>query len=149
MAMALGADAFAINPFTATGYGKLQRDQFQLSRKQLQTFLDKAQSLAQKIPIPMLVTLPVEDCVIAHASYPNLRFSSCQCGVEKWVIDPLGDLRTCEQNHEHIGSLLEHSFTLLSAKASVKAFRDHNRKPECSICPKYIDCGGGCRFRIS
>lgn len=148
-AIALGADAFAVNPFIPTGYGKKQQEQFELSHGQLKLFLDKAQKLTSKISMPLLVTLPVEDCVIKHTNYPSLRFSGCQCAVKKWVVDPEGYLRTCEQNHERIGSLCKHPFTFLSARACVKTFRARNRKPECVTCVKYNDCGGGCRFSAS
>ena len=148
-ALALGADVFAVNPFTPTGYGKQRRDELELSRKQLEKFLEKAQSLAQKLPLPFVVTLPVEDCVIAHARYPHLRFSRCECANGKWVIDPQGYLRICEQSHDRIGRLTEYSFKELSARACVKAFHANTRKPECLVCPQYGECGGGCRFRAS
>ncbi len=146
-AMALGADVFAINPFTPTGHGRAQQDILGLSQQQLERFLSVAQNLAETIPMPLVVTLPVEDCVISHQRYPNLRFSRCQCAVEKWVIDPQGYLRTCEQNQERIGNLASHSFTELSKEASVSCFLAQRAKPECVVCQQYSRCGGGCRFR--
>ena len=148
-AMALGADVFAVNPFTPTGYGQKQQDRLALSRAQLCEFLDKAQGIAQKVPMPIVVTLPIEDCEIPHADYPNLQFSPCQCASGKWVIDPEGYLRTCEQNMHRIGSLAEHTFIELSTRDEVKAFQMCYRKPECVACDKFNRCGGGCRFSYS
>ncbi len=146
-AFALGADAIALNPFTPTGYGLKQQGKFYLSQQQLHLFLEQAQNLATILPMPMSVTLPVEDCLLPHKNYPNLYFNPCQCGLNKWVIDPEGNLRICEQNPEIIGSLLTHSFSELSIKQKVMDFRIKNHKAECFDCKEYQQCGGGCRFR--
>lgn len=147
-AMTLGADFFAINPFTPTGYGALQADTHALSQQQIHTYLKLAQQLAQHIPtMSFTVTMPVEDCIISHAQYPNLKFSSCTCGLNKWVIDPEGFLRICEQNPERLGNLAINSFTELSKLPSVKRFREQNRFAKCTSCKQYGECGGGCRFR--
>lgn len=148
-AMALGADSFAMNPFTPTGHGRAQQDVLGLSSQKLEQFLGLAQGLAEKISMPMLVTLPVEACVVAHSKYPALHFNRCVCGDEKWVVDPQGYLRTCEQNQERIGNLAMHSFAELSASQAVKCFRAQMRKPQCLNCKLYDGCGGGCRFRGS
>lgn len=146
-AMAFGADAFAMNPFTPTGHGLSQQDVFNLTQSQLIQYLTLADHLAAQMPMPVTVTLPVEDCVIPHRHYPHLHFSRCQCAQEKWVVDPQGYLRTCEQNQISIGNLAKHSFAELSVKPDVTHFLSQHRKPECIHCERFSCCGGGCRFR--
>ena len=148
-ALALGADAVCLNPFTPTGHGRSREKEWGLSRAQLEGFLSIADRLAAKMPIPIEVTLPVEDCVIAHTRYPRLRFASCWCGKGKWVIDPQGSLRICEQNEMVIGNLMQQSFSELAAHPTVSEFRAQNRHAECQTCSKYMHCGGGCRFRVT
>lgn len=144
-AFALGADQFALNPFTPTGYGKQQQQALTLSADQLAQLLAQANALASQLSMPIAVTLPIEDCVIPHARYPHLQFSACQCAINKWAIDPEGYLRTCEQNSQRLGSLREHSFATLSTLAAVTAFLQNNSKAECTTCPSFAQCGGGCR----
>lgn len=149
-AMTLGADVFAMNPFTPTGHGATQNEALGLSRQHIQAYLDVAQQLAQRMPtMPFAVTMPVEDCIISHAQYPHLNFSPCVCGLNKWVIDPEGYLRTCEQNPERLGNLAIHSFTELSKQAAANSFREQNRFIKCVSCKQYGECGGGCRFRCT
>jgi len=149
MAIALGADAVCLNPFTPTGHGKTREKEWELSQAQLESFLAIADRLAGKMPVPVTVTLPVEDCVIPHDRYPHLSFGSCQCGERKWVIDPQGFLRACEQNETQIGNLMQQSFSELAAHPGVLKFREQNRHAACKTCLKYKQCGGGCRFRAT
>ena len=146
-AAAFGANMFALNPYTPTGHGRLQQPAFALSRARLAQFLALADSLAAQTAMPVVVTLPVEDCVLPHARYPHLRFSACQCARQKWVIDPQGNLRTCEQNQAILGNLAEQSFTLLADGEAARLFRERQRRPACAQCPSFSRCGGGCRFR--
>jgi PqqA peptide cyclase len=145
-ALALGADALALNPFTATGHGAAREADFGLTLETLARFLAMANHVAATLPIPVSVTLPVEDCLLPHANYPHLHFGSCLCGQDKWVIDPQGQLRTCEQNETPIGNLAQHSFAELATRPAVQAFRRQHRHPHCSACPSFANCGGGCRF---
>jgi radical SAM protein with 4Fe4S-binding SPASM domain len=108
--------------------------------------LRRADHGAGKHRIRVIVTLPVEPCIIDHGEFPNLEFGTCACGTGKWVVDPGGRLRTCEQNPEILGSLLESSFAELSTLGSAEAFRSDHLKPECSGCDMIARCGGGCRF---
>lgn len=148
-ALALGADAVCLNPFTPTGHGKSREKEWSLSRTQLESFLAIADRLAEKMPVPVTVTLPVEDCVIPHDRYPHLLFTACQCGEHKWVVDPQGFLRTCEQNEMQLGNLMQHPFSELAAHPSILKFREQNHHAACKTCLKYKQCGGGCRFRAT
>ena len=146
IAFALGANMIALNRFIPTGRGKINQGQFALTTDQLDGLLTRANRKAGGFGIPVAVTLPVEDCLLPHANYPNLQFGRCYCGESKWAIDPLGRLRTCEQNAEVLGSLLEASFSTLVSLPAVKAFRSNKASAACLDCRRFASCGGGCRF---
>ena len=146
LCFAFSADAVAINRFVPTGRGLENIPSLDLPEQDLRTLLATADARSRELGIPVIVTLPVEPCIIDHASYPNLEFGTCACGSFKWVVDPLGNLRTCEQNPAILGSLLESDFATLSSLESAEAFRADNLGPQCQGCDMFASCGGGCRF---
>jgi len=147
IAFALGADVIAMNRFVPTDRGWDNRDTFALTTAELDDLLTRADSKAAELGIEAAVTLPVEDCILPHSRYPHLQFGRCICGEGKWAIDPLGRLRTCEQNAEILGSLLKEDFQFLASLPAVGAFRANTaRGEECSRCGRFDNCGGGCRF---
>lgn len=148
-AFALGADQLALNPFTPTGHSLARAQHFELTRATLRNYLQQADQLSQELRFPIAVTIPLEDCFISHADYPHLQFGRCICGVGKWVIDPCGNLRTCEQNEAILGSLVTSSFAELSQTETVRSFRANNFSISCLTCESLPHCGGGCRFRTA
>lgn len=136
----------ALNRFVPGGRGLGHLDELSVDPGRLKSALKIANEKAAKYRLPISVTIPVEPCLIDHKDYPHLRFGSCVCGRNKWAIDPLGNLRTCEQNPEILGSLFEKSFIELSNMPMAEKFRNNNFKSGCTDCPVFKNCGGGCRF---
>jgi AdoMet-dependent heme synthase len=149
LGFAFGADTVAINRFVPTGTGKKNFEQLHLSDNELAQVLSRADKKAQELKFPVTITVPIEHCKFDHRKYPSLRFGVCCCGQRKWTIDSLGNLRTCEQNREILGSLFEKSFSELAASQSVRQFRNNNATKECQSCDYLTRCGGGCRFAHS
>lgn len=146
-AFALGADQLDLNPFTPTGHSVAAREQFTLPRDMLKEYFYRANTLAGTLGLTIAITIPIEDCMISHADYPNVHFGVCVCGKDKWVIGPDGFLRTCEQNDAVLGDLATTSFSTLASSDAVRCFREADRMPHCPECAAYKECGGGCRFR--
>ncbi|MCD4825194.1 MAG: radical SAM protein [Phycisphaerae bacterium] len=146
IAFALGADILALNRFVPTGEGKKNQQTFLPSTGELDSLLRRADAKSVELGFEIAVTLPVEDCVLPHSRYRHLHFGRCVCGELKWVIGPLGRLRTCEQNTDILGSLLEEDFSTLANLPAVHEFRQKHAKPNCPDCTKFQNCGGGCRF---
>jgi MoaA/NifB/PqqE/SkfB family radical SAM enzyme len=146
LAFALGAEAVALNRFVPGGEGSRHAAELVLSAAVLHKALIEASDAALRFPVPVHVTIPVEDCLISHESCPGLRFSSCVCGTSKWAVDPWGRLRICEQSPDVLGSLLEKPFAELSSDLAVEAFRTAGRVDPCGTRPGCTACGGGCRF---
>ncbi len=114
--------------------------------KELKTVLDIANQKAKKYGQNINISVPIEDCIISRKNYPNLNFGTCMCGVKKWLIDSVGNLRSCEQNTQIIGNIFEQNFeNLANSEVSVN-FRKNNLKINCKTCNLFLSCGGGCRF---
>ena len=141
-----GADYFAFNRFVPGGTGLLHTAELCLDKQQLKQALGEANKAAKEFNIPVVIAIPVEHCLIDTSSFTNLNFGTCVCGDYKWVIDPYGNLRTCEQNPLVIGSLLGTEFKTLVKQASITSFRKDNLNTDCAIQTCYSNCGGGCRY---
>lgn len=146
MAHAVGAERLALNRFVARGRGMDQAPAFQPSLEELDSLLGLADRLAGQLGFPVVVTTPVEDCLLPHRRYPHLTFGPCVCARSKWAIDPEGNLRCCELDDRRLGSLRERSFRELARTAEAEACRQAHRMPACGTCAALPQCGGGCRF---
>jgi len=144
LGFAFSADAIALNRFVPGGRGLEHRSMLELSDGDLRSVLGRADAASREHGMAVNATIPVEPCIVDHADYPALGFGACVCGAGKWVVDPVGNLRTCEQNPAILGSLLDGGFGDLSVLAA--GFRRDGLKPECSGCSLAARCGGGCRF---
>jgi radical SAM protein with 4Fe4S-binding SPASM domain len=146
LASAFGADYFALNRFVPGGEGLKHLKELNPSNDQLTLALQQADKAAGIHKIPVVVAIPVEHCLIKTTDLKKLKFGSCVCGDMKWVIDPYGNLRSCEQNPEILGNLFKENFNELKQKVAVEVFRKNNLHQDCSSKSCYTNCGGGCRF---
>ncbi|MCP4270326.1 MAG: radical SAM protein [Candidatus Brocadiaceae bacterium] len=146
LCFAFSVDSIMLNRFVPGGKSADKYDTFALTREELKEALQIANDKAGSHNITILITIPIEDCIISHSNYPNLRFSSCLCGLNKWVIDPLGNLRICEQNPEILGNIFSNNTIDLMKSNQVTDFREDDLKAECTTCKSYRNCKGGCRF---
>lgn len=145
-AHALGAERMALNRFVARGRGRRHAQALSLSPAELDGLLSLSDRLARELDFPILVTTPVENCLLSHRHYPHLAFGPCACARSKWAIDPEGFLRCCELDDRRLGNLREQGFRELARAAAAEAFRQACRTPACGTCPALPRCGGGCRF---
>lgn len=149
MAAVLGADAVALNRFIPTGRGKHHSRNLQLRNEDILTALKLADQAAATAGIYTYTGIPVEPCIASSTEFPGIVFSTCQCGESKWAIDPYGNLRTCEQNREILGNLLENSFTEIAENSAeeISRFRAWKPSEDCLSCMLHGNCRGGCRFQ--
>jgi radical SAM protein with 4Fe4S-binding SPASM domain len=146
LSFAFGANAVALNRFVPRPHQSSLNQQLLPTAAELKAVLVAANQKAHAYPLPIILSIPIEDCVFPHANYPDLRFGTCACGQDKWVIDPAGNLRTCEQNPQILGNLFEQKFTELARRPEVSEFKNQTFSPTCHTCHKPLTCGGGCRF---
>lgn len=148
IAIAFSANSIALNRFIPGGEGRRNREILQPTLEELSTVLTIANRKVRDYETPINVTIPIEDCLISQEGYPFLNFGTCSCAKTKWVIDPSGNLRMCEQNPLILGNLREDSFLSLQVEPAVTKFRNQYRTSQCSQCASFASCGGGCRFAV-
>lgn len=150
IAAVLGADAVALNRFIPTGRGKHHSQNLQLKNEDILTALKLADEAAARAGIYTYTGIPVEPCIASSTEFPRIVFSTCHCGESKWAIDSLGNLRTCEQNREILGNLMENSFTEIakSNAEKIKMFTQWRPSNTCNPCTLPGNCRGGCRFLL-
>ncbi len=141
-----GADYFVFNRFVPGGMGLRYNNELVLDKQQLIYALEEANNASKMFGLPVIIAIPVEHCMVNTSLFPNLHFGTCVCGDFKWVVDPFGNLRSCEQNPLIIGSLLNNDFRTLSQNSSNLVFRENDRHADCKTKSCYAYCGGGCRF---
>lgn len=145
-AFAFGTRQIALNRFATSGRGVVHEPEFRLGLGELRELLRAADTFSAARSFPVDITLPVEDCQLAHDEFPHLRFHPCVCADQKWTVGPGGQLRACEQSPIELGDLRLTSFEELRGRPAASALRAQNLRPECPECPKWTECGGGCRF---
>ena len=147
-AAAMGADAVALNRFVPTGRGRTNQKDLRLKKQDLVTALKLANQAAADSGIFVYAGIPVEPCTARWEQFPEITFSTCQCGEVKWAIDTAGNLRTCEQNPEILGNLLTDSFRKIVERTedSISRFRQWRNSENCFSCSLPGECTGGCRF---
>jgi radical SAM protein with 4Fe4S-binding SPASM domain len=146
LAFAFSADSVSLNRFVPGGCGLRNLSDCLISDSDLAKVLSAADKKAGELNFPVNITVPVEHCMISHGGYPHLNFGTCVCGEGKWVIDPKGNLRTCEQNPGILGNLFEKDFSELAGSEAAISFRGERLSKDCGICARKDDCGGGCRI---
>lgn len=143
---AFSIDHLSLNRFIPSGTGALNYELLQMNYSEIENFLTLVNRKSEQYNYPINISIPIENCKILYKKYKNLKFGTCKCGEKKWVIDPLGNLRICEQSSNIIGNLLKQDFSTLKVNSNVVKFRDNNLTDSCNTCPEYNLCGGGCRF---
>lgn len=145
VSVALGADYFNIDRFVPGGTGLGNLDLLLPHARQIVAALKRADEMAGRYHIPVMCPIPVEPCVLGDAVFQNLQMGECLCGKMKFVVDPLGNLRICEQNPAILGNVLEMDLGELAALPDVAAFQVPPYE-KCINCQDNETCRGGCRY---
>jgi AdoMet-dependent heme synthase len=146
LAFGFGINTVALNRFVPGGDGLKNLESLAITHAELEKVLQAADVKAKQLKVSVNATIPVEPCEIDHQQFEKINFGTCVCGKHKWVVDPFGNLRTCEQNSDILGSLFQHTFDELANSQKAIDFRCQYQKPECNGCAMFSSCGGGCRF---
>lgn len=148
LCFALGVKKVSLNQLAEVGRGLSNRS-LGLNDQELIEALDRANDCARSLGLQIGVGLPIELCRIAHHRYPALEFEACRCGEHKWLIEPNGNVRTCELSTSTVGNILRDSWSGIVTSAAAKEFRAQKRCGACSSCEHWASCHGGCRFRCA
>lgn len=146
LCFALGVTRVSLNQMAQVGSGLLH-GAIGLNDDELALVLERANASANRLGLRVGVGLPVEPCRISHERFPSLDFEACHCGERKWLVEPSGNVRTCELASAPIGNLLRSSWRELIASEAATQFRRHKHEGRCAGCKHWQKCRGGCRFR--
>lgn len=139
-------DYLMLNRFIPSGNDIKKIIELKPDISELRQVLKVANEKSGLYKLPINITVPIENCIISHDDFPNLNFGTCVCGIKKWAIDSVGNLRTCEQNPEILGNLFTENFNELKNNTKVEEFVNKTFKSNCKECERFLNCGGACRF---
>ncbi|MBW2458380.1 MAG: radical SAM protein [Deltaproteobacteria bacterium] len=145
LCFALSVERVMLNQLAPVGGARARAAELTLSDGQLRRVLGWANQRAAELDLTIGIGLPVEPCRIDRGAFPNLQFEACRCGADKWVVEPGGEVRVCELHEAPVGNLHSDSLVSLAAGDAVGRFRKDHRA-ECTTCPDWTECRGGCRF---
>lgn len=140
----LGVTMVALSRFSPAGFAAAHVAELLPSRSEMMIALAHGQARGAA-GMDIQVTMPIPPCVVEHADYPNVRFSSCPIGtpMQEFALGPRGELRSCTLHAEALGDARTTSLATLVAHPAVRGYRDVT--PEfCAPCSHRSSCVGGC-----
>lgn len=136
----------AFNRFNPSGHALRYAGRLMPTRSQVLTALEQAEAFALRYDMPVVCTMPIPDCMLAHEDYPHVRFGACSAGTAKaeYAVTGDGQLKYCTVHPQHLGSLHEECISLRIERSRQQAAAA--RGPDfCRPCPRRLTCRGGCR----
>ncbi len=141
-----GASTVLLNRFLPGGRGLEHIDELLLSRDQVNGLLDTAEEVLSYANRHGSLGTEIAGCTLFDDSkYPHLRFGyRCSAASHFFVVDPAGQIRTCNHSPHVVGNVL--SEPMVSDTAYWNLFAHNDYKSEaCDGCKLRSDCDGGCR----
>ncbi len=146
MGLISGASSLLLNRFLPGGRGLAHMDDLLLSQNQVNEMLSVAEDVLNLSGRYGSVGTEVAACAIRDASkYRRLRFGY-KCGAAKsfFVIDPSGNIRTCNHSPKIIGHILKDPIIEDEAYWDLFA-KSHYNPAVCQGCGQIDECDCGCR----
>ena len=143
---ALGVGRVSLNQVAMVGAARNNPDLVP-SDRELAAALEGVNATAAALGMRVGVGMPLEPCRLSLAHFPALEFERCHCGVDKWLLEPSGDVRVCELAPDAVGNVFRESWRDIATSAAVRHFRAYEPRAACGTCNDWSSCGGGCRFR--
>ena len=144
-ALIAGAGSLLMNRFLPGGRGLSYADELTLSKEQIVTALDVAESVLRKANRYGSMGTELPKCVLDIGRYKHLQVGTrCSAALDFFVIDPSGYIRVC--NHSPVR--LHHFSEIEKVKTHPywTSFVKKDYLPvACLACPEIADCDGGCR----
>lgn len=141
-----GADTVLLNRFLPGGRGLAHRSELTLNHDQLNGMLDTAEEVLQLSHRTGSVGTEFPRCIMDHPErYQRLRVASiCSAAKEFFVIDPSGQVRTCNHSPRVVGHILENLIVTDMEYWNIFARRRYI-PASCISCHEVDYCDCGCR----
>ncbi len=141
-----GASSVLINRFLPGGRGLAYRDELALNREQLNGMLDTAEDVLTLSNRYGFVGTEIPLCAIdSPVKHKRLRYGTkCAAAKEFFVIDPAGQIRTCNHSPKVVGNIFDEE--IIHDKGYWNIFANSNYHPAiCQSCKSIDMCDCGCR----
>lgn len=141
-----GASSVLINRFLPGGRGLIYRNELALNREQLNGMLDTAEEVLTLSNRYGFVGTEIPLCAIDYPEkHKRLRYGTrCAAAKEFFVIDPAGQIRTCNHSPKVVGNIFDKD--IIHDKEYWDTFANSNYHPAiCQSCKSIDMCDCGCR----
>jgi radical SAM protein with 4Fe4S-binding SPASM domain len=146
MGLINGASSVLINRFLPGGRGLVYKKELSLNRKQLNGMLDIAEEVLSLANRYGNVGTEFPLCAIdSPEKYKRLLFGTkCAAAKDFFVIDPAGQVRTCNHSPRVVGNMFDED--IVSDKDYWSTFVNSDYHPAmCKTCKSIKACDCGCR----
>ena len=142
----LGIRAVSYNRMSPTGWAIRDLDRLLPEVEDVERDLDLAESLGKAWRINVATAMPIPPCLIRFDRYEWVRFGFCSTGSHSpnIVVDPLGNVRSCNLSSHIMGNIREQAWAEIHADPYLHTFK--SKLPEmCRGCAYERGCQGGCK----
>lgn len=118
------------------------------SVEQVEAHLDLAERLGPAWGIAVGTAMPIPPCLVRLERYRWVRFGFCSTGSESpnLVVDPLGNVRSCNLSQALLGNLEAEDWPTIRARVRESQESFWESVPEvCRGCRYEATCQGGCK----
>jgi radical SAM protein with 4Fe4S-binding SPASM domain len=146
LCLALDIRSLAYNRFAPAGRAADGFAELMPSVEQVEANLEAAERLGPSWQIRVATAMPIPPCLIRIERFKWVRFGFCSTGTASpnVVVDPHGDVRSCNLASHVMGNLLEKSWAAVLRDGHPRQlFR--RLHPLCRGCIHEQTCRGGCR----
>ncbi len=143
---ALGIGALSYNRMSPTGRAIHHVARLMPTADELEADLDLLESLGRRWGIRVGTAMPIPPCLVRIERFSWVRFGFCSTGSTSpnIVIDPAGDVRSCNLSDTVLGNLVEQDWEEVFANPYPRTFK--STVPElCRGCAYERTCQGGCK----
>jgi radical SAM protein with 4Fe4S-binding SPASM domain len=143
LCLALGIRSLAYNRMSPAGGALLE---LLPTAEQVEANLDTAERLGRGWQIQVATAMPIPPCLIRIQRYRWIKFGFCSTGSRSpnLVIDPLGNVRSCNLSGEILGNIVERSWAQVMRNPYPERFT-RALPPICRGCHYERSCQGGCK----
>ena len=146
LCFALEVRAVSYNRMSAAGAAARVADGMVPTPAQVEANLDTADRLGRAYGIKISTAMPIPPCLIRLERYSWVRFGFCSVGshAPNVVIDPLGNVRSCNLSSHVLGNIVRQSWADIMASPYLADF-PREVPAMCRGCRYERSCQGGCK----
>lgn len=143
---ALGIRSVSYNRMSPTGAAIHHVGRLMPTVEDVEADLEVAQALGPRLQIRVGTAMPLPPCLFRLDRYPWVQFGFCSTGSDSpnLVVDPSGNVRSCNLSTGVLGNLVRQDWAEIMANPYPRTFKAN--VPEiCRGCAYERSCQGGCK----